>query len=70
MFVAGVAALCHDLGHPGTNSAYEIKRKSSLAVIYNGESVLENMHIARFYRLCKENPDIDIISRIKSSVHR
>ncbi len=28
------------------------------------------MHISQFYRICKENPDIDIISQMKSPVQR
>lgn len=28
------------------------------------------MHISQFYRICKDNPDIDIISKIKSSAQR
>lgn len=58
------------MGHKGTNSFYEIKRKSQMAVMYNYESVLENMHISQFYRLCKEHPDVDLIAKIKSPVQR
>lgn len=28
------------------------------------------MHISQFYRICKENSDIDIISKIKSPAQR
>lgn len=38
--------------------------------MYNNESVLENMHISQFYKLCKENSEIDIISKMKSPVQR
>lgn len=33
-FVAQIAALAHDINHKGTNSLYEIKKKSDLAMIY------------------------------------
>ena len=28
------------------------------------------MHISQFYRLCKENPDIDVIAKMKSPSQR
>jgi hypothetical protein len=31
-FYAFIAALAHDLHHPGTTNAFEIKKKSALAV--------------------------------------
>lgn len=41
-----VAALCHDVGHPGRNNAFFSASRSSLAVLYNDSSVLENFHSA------------------------
>eukprot|EP00475_Leptophrys_vorax_P021522 TRINITY_DN29250_c0_g2_i1.p1 TRINITY_DN29250_c0_g2~~TRINITY_DN29250_c0_g2_i1.p1 ORF type:complete len:454 (+),score=90.72 TRINITY_DN29250_c0_g2_i1:71-1363(+) len=41
-----VAALSHDVDHPGRTNAFEINRNSSLAVLYNDKSVLENHHCA------------------------
>ncbi|KAI8575260.1 hypothetical protein K450DRAFT_262693 [Umbelopsis ramanniana AG] len=37
-----IAALCHDIGHPGYNNVYQVNRKSDLAVRYNNTSVLES----------------------------
>ena len=70
VFVVYFSALCHDLNHPGTNSLYEIKRKSDLALLYNNESVLENMHISQVYRMLRDNEKVDIISGLKSPVQR
>ncbi len=39
-FWAILAGLAHDLNHPGTNNAYEIKTKSARAIEFNNESVL------------------------------
>merc|ERR1712066_651087 len=41
-----VAALTHDVDHPGNNNALEVATKSPLAVKYNDTAVLENHHIA------------------------
>ncbi|KAG5459751.1 MAG: hypothetical protein BJ554DRAFT_8295, partial [Olpidium bornovanus] len=52
-FALLVAALCHDLGHPGVNNAYMVSSKSSLAELYNDSSVLENFHAAGLFALMR-----------------
>ncbi|CAH1763321.1 3513_t:CDS:2 [Entrophospora sp. SA101] len=37
-----IAGLCHDIGHPGLNNAYQVNARTSLAIKYNNQSVLEN----------------------------
>ncbi|KAI0244339.1 hypothetical protein L0F63_004430 [Massospora cicadina] len=37
-----LAALCHDIGHPGVNNLYQVNAKTELAEAFNGTSVLEN----------------------------
>ena len=46
-----LAALAHDLEHPGVNNSYLIKSKHPLAITYNDISVLENRHAACFFEL-------------------
>lgn len=41
-----IAALCHDLDHPGLSNAFQINSKSHLANLYGNKSVLENHHYA------------------------
>ena len=41
-----VAAL-HDVRHPGTNNNYQVNRMTEWSMIYNDNSVLENMHASR-----------------------
>ena len=41
-----LAALCHDLEHPGTTNAFQVNSGSALAQRYNDASVLENHHCA------------------------
>lgn len=40
------AAICHDLDHPGVNNSYHNNSRSSLAILYDYESVLEQHHFA------------------------
>jgi hypothetical protein len=39
-----IAAVCHDLDHPGLNEKFLIATQSHLAGLYNNTSVLENHH--------------------------
>jgi hypothetical protein len=46
-----IAALCHDLEHPGVNNQFLVKSKSSLATLYNNESILEkHVFLVQKYR--------------------
>lgn len=60
-----VAAVVHDVGHPGLNNNFQIKTKSELAVQYNDVSVLENFSIAWLFKKLLGQPrdfTIDIFS--------
>lgn len=78
MFFASIAALAHDMGHSkliysiqaGLNSHYEIKKKSHLALFYNNQSVLENMHIYQFNQMLRSHPEVDIISQLQHQQQR
>lgn len=39
-----LAAVCHDLDHPGVNQPFLVATKNPLAGLYNNQSVLENHH--------------------------
>ncbi|KAI8333936.1 hypothetical protein BC941DRAFT_515934 [Chlamydoabsidia padenii] len=40
-----IAALCHDMGHPGYNNVYQVNSKTPLAQQYKNTSVLENYSV-------------------------
>jgi hypothetical protein len=50
-FAMHVAAVAHDVGHPGVNNAFLINIKDELAMRYNDISVLENHHCATLFRI-------------------
>ena len=49
LFSILLAAVVHDVDHPGKNNAFHTKLRKQLAVIYNDKSVLENWHIAHAF---------------------
>ncbi|KYF42118.1 3'5'-cyclic nucleotide phosphodiesterase domain-containing protein [Toxoplasma gondii ARI] len=64
-----VAALCHDVGHPGRNNQFFINAFDPLAVIYNDVAVLENFHSCLTFRTL-ENKDCNIFACLDESSFR
>lgn len=63
-----VAALGHDVGHPGLNNVFQIKASTDLALRYNDNSVLENYHAAIVFRCFRKGNDemygnLDLVGR-------
>ena len=46
-----MSAIIHDYNHTGTTNNFHIQSTSPLAVVYNDKSVLENHHVAAFFKL-------------------
>ena len=59
MFTMIIAALCHDLDHPGLNNSYQINAATNLAETYNDISVLEMHHCSASSKLIKETGILD-----------
>ncbi len=64
LLVLLVSALCHDLGHPGVNNAHLVTTQADLALLYNDHSVLENFHVASFFRLLHQRKDLNIFASL------
>lgn len=58
-----VSAICHDLGHPGYNNAYQINARTELALRYNDISPLENHHCSVAFEIL-ENKDRNILRNL------
>lgn len=61
LFGSIIAALAHDIGHPGVNNAFLVRTKDELALLHNDASPLENMHAATLYELMRD-PAVNILS--------
>lgn len=69
VFASLIAAAVHDVGHPGTNNAFQIAINSDLAVAYNDRSVLENFHLAEAFRAMK-HPGCDIFCGLSADARK
>ena len=45
-----IAALGHDIGHPGLTNTYHINDSTDIAITYNDISVLENFHASTLFK--------------------
>eukprot|EP00934_Nitzschia_sp_Nitz4_P007846 Nitzschia sp. Nitz4//scaffold28_size193895//34984//36783//NITZ4_001632-RA/size193895-processed-gene-0.215-mRNA-1//1//CDS//3329545883//7836//frame0 len=62
-----LAAVIHDVGHPGRNNNFQVQAQMDCAIAYNDVSVLENMHAASaFSRLMGSgaNPEVNIFQNM------
>ena len=48
-----IAALGHDIAHPGLNNNFQINSSSDMAITYNDISCLENYHCAKLFKTIK-----------------
>ncbi len=66
-FAVMIAALAHDMDHPGVSNAFLVNARDSLALAYNDASVLENRHVACLYKLISDRPDIDVFKNLDAA---
>jgi len=50
-FALLIAAIAHDIGHPGVNNGFLSEVGHELALLYNDRSPLENMHCSKLYQI-------------------
>jgi len=59
-----LAALCHDVDHPGWNNDFEVNSSSELALVYNDHSVLENHHASFTFSKLLRKPGCNFLSNL------
>lgn len=72
-----VAAYCHDMNHNGRTNDFHIRSRTSTALLYNDQSVLENMHAAACFETMRrpghnllENVNTTEYAHIRKSILR
>lgn len=68
VFVLILAALVHDLEHPGTDNQWEIKTRSRLAEKYRNEAVLENRSLDGTFDLLQD-PECALLAGLPPDTH-
>ncbi|RLN95120.1 hypothetical protein BBJ28_00000104 [Nothophytophthora sp. Chile5] len=65
-----VAALGHDVDHPGHTNAFEVVSGSQLALLYSDESVLEHHHAYTTFRLIAKEKNANILQNLTPADYR
>ncbi|KAH3732918.1 cAMP phosphodiesterase [Pelomyxa schiedti] len=64
-----ISALCHDIGHPGLNNNFQINSNSDLALLYNDNAVLENMHASLTFQILSHE-ELNILAGLTPDQYR
>lgn len=64
-----IAAVCHDVGHPGRNNPFLVEANDPLALKYNDKSPLENMHAAIMFEVGFTNPGTALFRNCAKNVY-
>lgn len=64
-----IAAVAHDLGHPGVNNQFLVETSHAYALRYNDRSPLENFHCASLFQLVQV-PDNNIFRSLPNTVYK
>jgi cAMP-specific phosphodiesterase 4 len=59
-FAVMVAAIIHDVDHPGLTNAFLVRTRDPLATTYNDQSVLENHHLSYFFNFIERKKEANI----------
>lgn len=60
------AAMVHDVEHTGTNNIFHQKSQSTLSILYNDKSVLENHHVSVAFKTLR-NPALNPFGRLSAA---
>lgn len=61
IFALIFSSIIHDYKHPGLNNEFLINTYDNIAIKYNDQSPLENMHVAKAWKLLKK---VNIFSKL------
>ena len=61
-----IAALGHDLGHPGLNNNFHINANTDIAITYNDKNCLENFHSCKLFQTLKKEEN-DIFEKLNNN---
>ena len=65
-----LSCMCHDYKHPGVNNNYLKETKNELSLIYNDNSILENMHISEAFKLMNVDEEYNIFNKVEINIYK
>jgi len=65
-----LSCICHDYKHPGVNNNFLKDTKNILAIKYNDNSILENMHISEAFKLINSDNTYNIFDKVDSNIYK
>ena len=68
--IALIAAIIHDVDHPGRNSAFLCNSGNELAILYNDTTVLENHHSAFGFKLTRSDARVNIFAKLDADTYK
>ncbi|KAL2613527.1 hypothetical protein R1flu_025219 [Riccia fluitans] len=70
IFALALAALCHDVDHPGLNNQFLVATYDPLALRYNDRAVLESHHAATCFITMRGNDSLNLLSGLSEEEQR
>jgi len=64
-----IAAIGHDIGHLAVNNSFLVETAHELALQYNDQAPLENMHCAKLFKAANE-PDANIFVQLQKDLYK
>ena len=65
-----LSCMCHDYKHPGVNNNFLRDTNNQVAIRYNDNSILENMHISETFNNTINNNEMNIFENIDNETYR
>ncbi|KNC28923.1 hypothetical protein FF38_09690 [Lucilia cuprina] len=65
-----IAAVAHDVDHPGRSSAFLCNSNSPLAIMYNDLTVLESHHASTTFRLALADDNVNIFKNLDKDTYK
>ncbi|KAF8562254.1 hypothetical protein P879_03016 [Paragonimus westermani] len=65
-----LAAVVHDLNHPGRTNPFLVNSNNTLAILYNDIAVLESHHVALSFELTRNDPNVNIYQNLTRQDYR
>ena len=59
-----IATVAHDVNHPATNNAYQVRTNAKPAQLYNGQSSLENYHVSILLQILRSVPEANVFMNL------